>query len=160
MTNRRAFTHWVKITDAAKGEIICIILNALAPFAFFAANRTNKGVVQLRFFRLKERATVARLAFAGLCYSALTAFAVPDVRFMEETHTDIDAVAIRVPFGGFQIFRRCLRSAIATASARFEAPILWNNASRCWRTIGIDMPSRFAMASFVIPCDTSDRISP
>lgn len=35
---------------------------------------------------------VARLAFAGLCYSALTAFAVPDVRFMEETHSDLDAV--------------------------------------------------------------------
>ena len=41
--------HWVKITDTAKGEIICIILNTFAPFAFFAANRTNKGVVQLRF---------------------------------------------------------------------------------------------------------------
>ena len=49
MTNRCAFTHWVKITGTAKGEIICIILNAFAPFAFFAANRTNKGVVQLRF---------------------------------------------------------------------------------------------------------------
>ena len=35
---------------------------------------------------------VARLALAGLCYSALTAFAVPDVRFMEETHSDLDAV--------------------------------------------------------------------
>ena len=53
MPNRRAFTHWVKITDAAKGEIICIILNTFAPFAFFAANRTNKGVVQLRFLGLK-----------------------------------------------------------------------------------------------------------
>ena len=49
MTNRHAFTYWVKITDTAKGEIICIILSTFAPFAFFAANRTNKGVVQLRF---------------------------------------------------------------------------------------------------------------
>ena len=33
-----------------------LVLNAFAPFAFFAANRTNKGVVQLRFLGLHSRA--------------------------------------------------------------------------------------------------------
>ena len=38
----------MKITDSATEEIIGIFLNYFALFAFFAANRNNKGVVQLR----------------------------------------------------------------------------------------------------------------
>ena len=37
----------MKITDSAIEEIIGIFLNYFALFAFFAANRNNKGVVQL-----------------------------------------------------------------------------------------------------------------
>ena len=38
----------MKITDSAIEEIIGIFLNYFALFAFFAANRNKKGVVQLR----------------------------------------------------------------------------------------------------------------
>ena len=38
----------MKIADSAIEEIIGIFLNYFALFAFFAANRNNKGVVQLR----------------------------------------------------------------------------------------------------------------
>ena len=38
----------MKITDSAIEEIIGIFLNYFALFAFFAANRNNKGVVQVR----------------------------------------------------------------------------------------------------------------
>ena len=43
----------MKITDSAIEEIIGIFLNYFALFAFFAANRNNKGVVQLRCLGLK-----------------------------------------------------------------------------------------------------------
>ena len=44
----------MKITDSAIEEIIGIFLNYFALFAFFAANRNNKGVVQLRCLGLKN----------------------------------------------------------------------------------------------------------